>query len=169
MIDGEAVVAVAAVQRGRGADAVAQEALRDLRGLEEVLRGESAVRVRAVPRRLEHLADLEVVVAVATEDRRRRQVVVEDERVASVLSVNREAAIDALVVVHALHHAVEDRLVVGVLAEGPHHRRLRVDGPIRAKHEEDRVGAAVDVELVDVAKLDHAALDVDQRHVRAGR
>ena len=66
-VDGEVVVADAAEQRRALADAVAQEAARDLGGLEVVLLGEAVVRVRLVAERLEHLADLEGVVAGITE------------------------------------------------------------------------------------------------------
>src|SRR3989304_1171244 len=88
-----------------GAEAGPREgaaAPRPPRRLEEVEVGEAVVRVRAVARRGEDLADLEGVVPGVAEDRRRGQRVVQDEDVGALAAVDRERAVDVAVVVDAL-------------------------------------------------------------------
>ncbi len=161
VVDGERVVAGAAVDRGGARDAVRQVALRRRRGAEEVRRGEAVVGVRAVARRGEDLADLERVVAGVAEDRRRAEVVVEDEGVVAVAAVDLEAAVDEGVVVHALHDAVEDRRAVRPDAEGGDHRGRVRDQLVRAEEEVVRLVGAEDLELVDAD--DRVVGDVDDR------
>ncbi len=165
VVDHEGVVAGAAVERRREADSVREEAVGGLRRREVVGRVEAVVGVRAVAGRGEELADLERVVASAAEDRRRHEVVVEDERVARGAAVDRQAAVDRAVVVHALDPAACDRLAVRIGGVGGDD-----GGPERLGRAQEGVLGhvrAVDRELVQVAGVDHI-LDRDRLSRLAG-
>ncbi len=136
----EGVVARPAVQGGRPGDAVAQVAPGGEGGVEPVLRAQPVVRVALVPRRLEHLAHLELVFARVAVYRHRRARIVEDEGVVAVPAEHEHAGVDAVVVVHPLDVPSRDRLAVGVHLHGR-------DGA-RAEQEEVFLGRGVDQEAV---------------------
>ena len=98
--DDEVVVADPAVDRHRERDAVAQPALRRVDRGEDVLDGDAGELRRAA--RAVQLADLEEVVALVAVDRDRRARVVHVELVVAVPAVDGDAALEVVVVVHAL-------------------------------------------------------------------
>ena len=148
-VDREAVVAVAAEQRRRLADAVREVAARRQRRVEEVVRVEAVVGVRAVARRLEDLADLERVVALVAEDRRRREVVVHDERVVAVAAEDLDAAVDLAVVVDALGDARRRRADRATWNAATMPRRGWSTESVARKQEDVRGVGAEDAQLVD--------------------
>ena len=108
MEDGEVVrvVAKTTVDRSLIADPVAQIAPRRKGGGELVIRCE--VRIGGIASRLENLADLEVVRAIASPDRRRDPVVIECHVVVAVPCIYGEC-VEILVVIDPLNHGVMQR------------------------------------------------------------
>ena len=108
MEDGEVVrvVAKTTVDRSLIADPVAQIAPRRKGGGELVIRCE--VRIGGIASRLENLADLEVVRAIASPDRRRDPVVIECHVVVAVPSIYGKC-IEVLVVIDSLNHGIMQR------------------------------------------------------------
>src|SRR5262249_9403165 len=82
-------------------DAVAEETARRQRGIEVINRGD--VGMGQIACRLEHLADLECVSALAAIDRSDGAIVVEREIIVAVETVDGEAGTDVLVVVDGLY------------------------------------------------------------------
>ena len=153
VIDGEGVIAGAAVKRGGLADAVAEVAARGQRGRDEVFRREASA---GVARRVEQLADLEIVVAGIAVNRQHAVVVVEHEGVVALAAMHGHAAIDAGVA-DLLHVASALALAV----EG--HRRDRM----RTEEEGVVPVAAVDHQLIDaqLAAVSH----INERAALAGQ
>ena len=172
-VDEERVVAGAAEDRRREADAVAEVAERRQRGREGVfrrdVRRDARVRVR--------LADQEGVVAGAAVERRDRAVVVDGERVVAVAAVDGQPRVDVLVVVDPFDrgiHAGED-VVERAVEERDERRRLRIleavvlrlADPRDLAHEEDVVAVgAVDRQRVETVVLGARVQNVD--HVVLG-
>ena len=166
-VDGEVVVADTAEQGRALADAVAEEAARDLSGLEVVFLGETVIRVPAIPPRLENLTDLEGIVACVAEDDRRRQVVVQDEGVVAVAPVDFDRTADVAVVVDPLNDAARDWLAVLVDFDGRNH--TLPDVLVGPQQEEVYFVGPEDPETVDAGVAPGLIEDVDPRGDAAGQ
>ena len=198
-VDVEGVAAFAAEGRQCMAYALAEPAARDAQQLDVVavrrqvdvlhVVGHHAHVVGAVARRVvvavhvgaEHLADLEQVAAQAAVQRGDGAVVVDVELVVARGAAHQQAAVDAAVVVDALHARSKGRTAVGIDAVGfqQRHKALAqqkhvvaagavdrqrvgaaVGGPA-VHHVEQRVGAAVAHHVDDHRVGQVAPVDVD--------
>jgi len=115
-VDRENIVARAAIKGGRLADAIAQEAVGHLSGLEVVLGKQAIKRVGPIAGRLIQLPDLEGVVARAAEHRHRRETLVEDKVIIPIQAGDLDA-VDAAVVVDPLEEPAGNGLATGIHLE----------------------------------------------------
>ena len=177
-VDGELVVAGAAVGREREAGAAAQETGRGRYGAEVVARGHRAGRRHGNPRGAVHLADLHLVVAGAGVQRGQRGVVVHGEVVVTAEAAHDQAGIDVLVVVDALDlcMGLVAHLVQRAAHQGHEGRRVGCDGLGRtfgdgghpAQQEDVGLFAALDLQGVQAVVLGTRVEHVDDVVLRIG-
>ena len=170
-IDGEVVVADAAVQGGGGADAIAEVAAGREGGREVILGHQTGVegvngvtggQVGRVARRGEDLADLEGVVARVTEHGNRGGGVVHHEGVVAIATVDAEVAVDVAVIVDAFDAAAGHGIPAGVDLD-------RGDHGGAEQEEVGRVGA-VNAHTIHTGVAERRLIEqVDDRGARAGQ
>ena len=160
-VDREVVVTRTAVQHRALADAIGQEAGGDLCRYKIIFRSQTVVRVAAIAPGLEHLTNLEDIVAGVTINRGRCQVVVQHEGVVAIATKDFHRAGDIGVVVDALDDAADHRQTGRIHLNGSHHANAQI--PVGTQQEVVALVGAINTQAVDAGVIVRLVKDIDAR------